>query len=57
MAGGHVARQEDVRWCLAWLDRLAEVVREFGRFDTEEQYGDHLDLYERARKVYRSRLP
>ncbi|MFB4293646.1 CehA/McbA family metallohydrolase [Nonomuraea sp. ATR24] len=57
VAGGHVARLADVRWCLAWLDRLAEVVREFGRFDTDEQYGDHLDLYERARKVYRSRLP
>jgi hypothetical protein len=56
VAGGHVAREADVRWCLAWLDRLEAVLREFGRFDAEEQYDDHLQLYERARNVYRGRL-
>ncbi|MFB4277311.1 CehA/McbA family metallohydrolase [Nonomuraea sp. MTCD27] len=56
VAGGHVAREADVRWCLAWLDRLEVVLREFGTFETAEQLGDHLDLYERARKVYRGRL-
>ncbi|MGN9788028.1 CehA/McbA family metallohydrolase [Nonomuraea sp. ZG12] len=56
VAGGHVAREADVRWCLAWLDRLEAVVREFGRFDAKEQYDDHLQLYERARDVYRGRL-
>ncbi|TMR91357.1 CehA/McbA family metallohydrolase [Nonomuraea basaltis] len=56
VAGEHVARESDVRWCLAWLDRLEEVLREFGTFETEEQLGDHLELYERARAVYRKRL-
>ncbi|MDP4503043.1 CehA/McbA family metallohydrolase [Nonomuraea turcica] len=57
VAGEHVAREADVRWCLAWLDRLEAVVREFGTFETDDQLGDHLELYERARAVYRGRLP
>ncbi|MDF2711154.1 MAG: hypothetical protein K0R62_6806 [Nonomuraea muscovyensis] len=57
VAGDHVAREADVRWCLGWLDRLEELVGEFGRFDGKEQHADHLALYERARQVYRSRLP
>ncbi|WP_236667981.1 MULTISPECIES: CehA/McbA family metallohydrolase [unclassified Nonomuraea] len=56
VAGSHVAREADVRWCLAWLDRLEELLREFGTFETEEQLGDHLEVYGRARKVYRGRL-
>ncbi|MGW3348314.1 CehA/McbA family metallohydrolase [Nonomuraea rubra] len=56
VAGGHVAREADVRWCLAWLDRLEVVLRESGTFETPEQLGDHLALYERARDVYRRRL-
>jgi hypothetical protein len=56
VAGERVAREADVLWCLAWLDRLEEVLREFGTFETKEQLGDHLELYERARTVYRSRL-
>ncbi|GAA3182214.1 CehA/McbA family metallohydrolase [Nonomuraea roseoviolacea] len=57
VAGAHVARPEDVRWCLAWLDRLETILKESGRFDGERQYEDHLALYDRARAVYRSRLP
>ncbi|SDJ66419.1 hypothetical protein SAMN05421874_102616 [Nonomuraea maritima] len=57
VAGAHVAREADVRWCLAWLDRLEQIVREFGRFDTPAQLGDHLALYDRARRIYRERLP
>ncbi|WP_235854914.1 CehA/McbA family metallohydrolase [Nonomuraea aridisoli] len=56
VAGARVARAEDVRWCLAWLDRLEQLLREFGRFDTPAQLDDHLALYERARKIYHSRL-
>ncbi|MGP3934965.1 CehA/McbA family metallohydrolase [Nonomuraea sp. KM88] len=56
VAGSPVAREADVRWCLAWLDRLEELVRESGTFETEEQLGEHLEVYERARKVYRGRL-
>ncbi|MGP3911297.1 CehA/McbA family metallohydrolase [Nonomuraea sp. 10N515B] len=56
VAGEHVAREADVRWCLAWLDRLEAVIREFGTFETDDQLGDHLELYERARAVYRGRL-
>nr|BFE77703.1 hypothetical protein GCM10020093_003040 [Planobispora longispora] len=54
--GRHVARPEDVRWCLDWLDALEAMVREEGRFETAAQLDDHLALYERARAVYRDRL-
>ncbi|MEV4107056.1 CehA/McbA family metallohydrolase [Nonomuraea sp. NPDC049695] len=56
VAGGHVAREADVRWCLAWLDRLEVLLREHGTFGSAAQLDDHLDLYERARAVYRKRL-
>jgi hypothetical protein len=56
VAGEHVARAADVRWCLDWLDRLEELLVDFGRFETKEQHTDHLALYERARQVYRGRL-
>lgn len=56
VAGEHVARREDVQWCLDWLDRLEVVIQEYGRFDTKDQLADHLALYDRARAVYRSRL-
>ncbi|SEL33585.1 CehA/McbA family metallohydrolase [Nonomuraea pusilla] len=56
MAGEHVVREADVRWCLAWLDRLETILAESGRFETKEQYADHLALYDRARQVYRARL-
>ncbi|GAA4236744.1 hypothetical protein FHR32_008463 [Streptosporangium album] len=56
-AGGrHVAREQDVRWCLEWLDGMEEVLRQEGTFETAEQLGDHLELIERAREVYRARL-
>ncbi|MEW1840609.1 CehA/McbA family metallohydrolase [Nonomuraea angiospora] len=57
VAGGHVAREADVRWCLAWLDRLEVLLRRYGTFETAAQLDDHLELYERARAVYRGRLP
>ncbi|MFI7692696.1 CehA/McbA family metallohydrolase [Nonomuraea sp. NPDC049655] len=57
VAGVHVAREADVRWCLAWLDRLESILRESGRFDTPAQVDDHLALYEQARQIYRNRLP
>ncbi|MFG1614165.1 CehA/McbA family metallohydrolase [Nonomuraea wenchangensis] len=56
VTGEHVAREADVRWCLAWLDRLTELLHEHGTFETEEQLADHLHLYDRARAVYRGRL-
>ncbi|MBF8191858.1 CehA/McbA family metallohydrolase [Nonomuraea sp. K274] len=56
VAGEHVAREADVRWCLAWLDRLEALLREFGTFDHPDQLDDHMNLYDRAREVYRSRL-
>ncbi|MBG0817593.1 CehA/McbA family metallohydrolase [Planomonospora sp. ID82291] len=54
--GRRVARPEDVRWCLEWLDGLEAMVREEGRFESAGQLADHLALYDRAREVYRSRL-
>ncbi|MFI6481861.1 CehA/McbA family metallohydrolase [Nonomuraea sp. NPDC050663] len=55
VAGEHVARPEDLDWCLAWLDRLEGLVRAEGRFEHKEQLDTHLALYERAREVYRAR--
>ncbi|PZG43193.1 hypothetical protein C1I98_18750 [Spongiactinospora gelatinilytica] len=56
LAGAHVAREEDVRWCLDWLDRLEEMVGREGRLTAPGQFADHVALYDRARAVYRSRL-
>ncbi|AWS44860.1 CehA/McbA family metallohydrolase [Streptosporangium sp. 'caverna'] len=56
VGGRHVAREQDIRWCLEWLDHTETMLREEGRFETPGQLGDHLDLIERAREVYRSRL-
>ncbi|WP_084958490.1 CehA/McbA family metallohydrolase [Thermoactinospora rubra] len=56
VGGGPIARPEDVRWCLDWLDRLEGLVRELGRFDADGQLEAHLELYEQARAVYRARL-
>ncbi len=54
--GRHVAREEDVRWCLEWLDLLAEAVPAHARLTSPEHLADHLGLIDRARAVYRSRL-
>lgn len=54
--GRHVARPEDVRWCLRWLDLLDELIRTRARLRTRAQLRDHLDLVEKARAVYESRL-
>ncbi|GAA1016787.1 hypothetical protein Aple_043070 [Acrocarpospora pleiomorpha] len=56
VAGRHVARAEDVRWCLEWLTLLAGTVREHARLDSPDQLRDHLDLIEKAAAVYKSRL-
>ncbi|GAA5049990.1 hypothetical protein HNP84_004165 [Thermocatellispora tengchongensis] len=56
VADEHVAREADVRWCLACLDRLEAALAKSGRFEADEQRRDHLELCERARQVYRSRL-
>lgn len=56
VAGEHVARQEDVAWCLAWLQRLEDELRSRGQFEHKEQLEAHLELYERARQIYRSRI-
>ncbi|WP_204059040.1 CehA/McbA family metallohydrolase [Microbispora corallina] len=54
--GRQVARREDVRWCLRWLDLLDELIRARARLRTRAQLRDHLDLVEKARAVYESRL-
>lgn len=56
VGGRHVAREEDVRWCLDWLDLLARVIPEHARLSSPERLADHLALIDRARAVYRSRL-
>ncbi|MFC6882052.1 CehA/McbA family metallohydrolase [Actinomadura yumaensis] len=54
--GRHVAREDDVRWCLEYLDGLEDMLRRRARL-TPAQLGDHLALLGEARAVYRSRLP
>ncbi|HEX8007087.1 MAG TPA: hypothetical protein VF482_11730, partial [Trebonia sp.] len=56
VSGRHVARAEDVRWCLEWLTLLTGTVREHARLDSPDQLRDHLDLIEKAAAIYRSRL-
>lgn len=56
VAGHHVARPEDVRWCLEWVAQFERTVRTHARLDSAGQLRDHLDLIEKAAAVYRSRL-
>ncbi|MFE0152696.1 CehA/McbA family metallohydrolase [Nonomuraea sp. NPDC059007] len=56
VGGRQVARGSDVRWCLDWLDLLEDLVRTHARLDAPGQLEDHLELIERARGVYRTRL-
>ncbi|MEV4258466.1 CehA/McbA family metallohydrolase, partial [Spirillospora sp. NPDC049652] len=56
VAGRHVAREDDVRWCLDYLDGFERMIRDRARLSDESRLADHLDLIEAARAVYRSRL-
>ncbi|MER6580499.1 CehA/McbA family metallohydrolase [Nonomuraea sp. NPDC001023] len=56
LAGRRVARREDVRWCLEWLDLLEELIRTHARLTTPSQLADHVALLDQAREVYRGRL-
>ncbi|GGL12556.1 hypothetical protein Sme01_69260 [Sphaerisporangium melleum] len=55
--GRRVAREDDLRWCLSWLELLESLIRGRARLDGKEQLADHLDLIDEARRVYLSRLP
>ncbi len=57
VGGRRVARPEDVRWCLSWLERLEDLIRGRARFDSKRQLEDHLALIDEARRVYLRRLP
>lgn len=54
--GRQVARAEDVRWCLEWLDLLEDLIKQHGRLASPYQFGDHVSLLEQARGIYRARL-
>jgi hypothetical protein len=56
MDGRQVARREDVRWCLEWLDLLEDLIRQHGRLASPYQFGGHVSLLEQARAIYRARL-
>ncbi|MFD0854811.1 hypothetical protein ACFQ07_21405, partial [Actinomadura adrarensis] len=55
--GRQVAHEPDVRWCLEYLDRLETLIREQGNLENGDQLAAHLDVLDRARAVYRGRLP
>ncbi|MEW9552750.1 CehA/McbA family metallohydrolase [Nonomuraea sp. NPDC050783] len=54
--GRRVARPEDVRWCLEWLDLLEELIRQHARLAGPYRFGEHMSLLEQARGIYRARL-
>jgi hypothetical protein len=56
VGGRAVARQEDVLWCLDWLELLEDLIERHARLRTSEQLDAHLSLLEEAREVYRARL-
>ncbi|MCP2339478.1 CehA/McbA family metallohydrolase [Actinomadura rupiterrae] len=56
VAGRHVARAEDVRWCLDYLDGLERMIRKRARLTGDDRLADHVNLLEAARAVYRARL-
>ncbi|MFC5181291.1 CehA/McbA family metallohydrolase [Actinomadura harenae] len=56
VAGRHVAREDDVRWCLDFLDGFERMIRDRARLGDERRLADHVALIEAARAVYRSRL-
>ncbi|MFC6080539.1 CehA/McbA family metallohydrolase [Sphaerisporangium aureirubrum] len=56
VARRRVARPEDVRWCLDWIDRLEKLVRDHADLHTRAQLEDHLSYIDEARRVYMSRL-
>ena len=58
VGGRRVARAEDARWCLAFLDRLEAHLDEHGRFADDptehaRQRADHTEVLDRARAFYR----
>ena len=58
VGGARIARAEDARWCLEFLDRLEAHLDEHGRFaeDPDErrrQRADHAEVLGRAREFYR----
>lgn len=56
VAGRHVAREDDLRWCLEYLDRLEDLLGRAARIEAPEQLTAHLDLLDAARAVYLTRL-
>ncbi len=56
VGGRRVARPQDVRWCLEWLDLLQDLIERHARLDSRDRLADHLALLDQARAVYRARL-
>ncbi|MFC4909963.1 CehA/McbA family metallohydrolase [Actinomadura gamaensis] len=56
VGGRHVAHEDDVRWCLEYLDGLENMIRTRARLSDARQLADHVNLLEAARAVYRARL-
>ncbi len=54
--GKPVCVEEDVRWCLRWLDELERVVGEHGRFEVAAQRSDLIRTIDQARSSYQARL-
>ncbi|MEW2353941.1 CehA/McbA family metallohydrolase [Spirillospora sp. NPDC029432] len=55
VGGRHVAREEDIAWCLEYLDAFEEILRAQATIETPAQLTDHLILLDEARSTYRSR--
>src|SRR5439155_5857016 len=42
--GRRIARTDDARWCLEWLDLFEKLLHEHGRFTSDQQRDDVLDV-------------
>lgn len=51
-----VAREDDVMFCLRWIELLEELVRTTAKLDHPDQVNDYLKVIDEARRVYRARL-
>lgn len=50
--GKPTASKRDAEYMIRWIDRIAEVARQPGRYETTEQRSQVLAVFQEARKVY-----
>ena len=56
VGGKPVRVEEDVRWCIRWLDELDRLLDAHGRFESDSQRADVAEVVHRARSWFLDRL-